>query len=105
MQFYSTSRKASFADFKSAVIHSLPTDNGLYFPEHIPVLPKKSIDKLRGKSLAEVGFALMQPYVNKEFSTKQLKIMLDGVFCFETPLVKINQQIHALELFHGPTYA
>jgi len=105
MQFFSTNRNAPKTNFKSAVIQSLPADNGLYFPEKIPVLSSDVIKGLRGKSLADVGFALMQPYVTDTFTDNELRSIVDDVFSFETPLVEVNDQIQALELYHGPTFA
>lgn len=106
MQFFSTNRQAQATDFKSAVIQSLPADNGLYFPETIHPLDQTTIDGLRGKKgLAEVGFALMRPFVEGVFDDRQLKGLMNEVFTFETPLVKVTEQTQALELFHGPTYA
>ncbi len=105
MKFFSTERKAPLADFKSAVINSLPSDNGLYFPEEVPILSSDVINGLRGKSLADVGFALMQPYVSETFSDNELRSIVDDVFSFETPLNEVNDHIHSLELYHGPTYA
>ena len=37
MKFYSTNGKVAPLSFREAVIHSLPADRGLYFPEKIPV--------------------------------------------------------------------
>lgn len=105
MQFFSTNRRSPKTDFITAVVHSLPSDNGLYFPEEIPVLEASIIDSLKGKPLSEVGFALMQPFVNDVFSDAQLQLILDEVFSFDTPLVSVNDHIQALELYHGPTYA
>ncbi|MEQ9305700.1 MAG: threonine synthase, partial [Marinoscillum sp.] len=38
MKFYSTNQQSEAVSFKDAVIKSLPSDSGLYFPEEIPEL-------------------------------------------------------------------
>ena len=105
MNFYSTNRHADLVGFKSAVLQSLPSDNGLYFPEEIPQLSIHELNELKGQSLAKIGFKMMYPFVKEDLSENRLKDILEDVFSFETPLVKVNDHMLSLELYHGPTYA
>lgn len=105
MKFFSTNRSATQVGFEEAVVNSLPADNGLYFPEEIPVLSQQIINKLKGASLASVGCEIMRPFVEGTFSQHQLKQIVEEVFSFDIPLVQVEEGIQSLELFHGPTYA
>ena len=40
MNYYSLNNQSPKVDFKEATIKGQAPDKGLYFPEHIPALPK-----------------------------------------------------------------
>ncbi len=105
MKYFSTNRKSPIVSFKEAVINSLPDDNGLYFPDHIPVLDVKKIAELRNATLPEIGFEIMEPFVVPDLTKDQLQTILADTLNFEIPLVEVEKDIFSLELFHGPTYA
>lgn len=102
MNFYSTNKKAELVSFKEAVYKSLPEDNGLYFPEFIPDL---SDVPFKGLTLQEIGFEVMSPFVGDEIPKEKLLEITYGTLNFDIPLIKVEERIHSLELFHGPTYA
>jgi threonine synthase len=104
MQYYSTNRKSPKVGFKEAVINSLPSDNGLYFPESIPVLSTEVLKRFRGMSLPEIGFEMMKNFTSG-IPEAELKLILEDVLSFEIPLVQVEEDIYSLELYHGPTYA
>lgn len=104
MQYFSTNRQASAVGFKEAVINSLPPDNGLYFPESIPVLSPKVLSSFRTMSLPEIGFEMMRSFASG-IPEADLKLILEDVLSFEIPLVQVEEDIYSLELYHGPTYA
>ena len=104
MRFFSTNRKAPATGFKEAVIHSLPADNGLYFPEQISPLSESVLSGFRSMSLPELGYTMMRPLVG-DIEDEALKSILDEVLSFDIPLVQVEDNIYSLELFHGPTYA
>jgi threonine synthase len=105
MKFYSTNGISSPVSFKDAVIKSLPADKGLYFPERIPVLPAKFFNSLSEKSLPEIGFEVLGEFCEEDIPKAQLADILEKALDFEVPVVQVNDNIHTLELFHGPTYA
>lgn len=104
MQYFSTNREASAVGFKEAVINSLPPDNGLYFPETIPVLSPKVLSSFHTMSLPEIGFEMMRSFASG-IPEADLKLILEDVLSFEIPLVQVEEDIYSLELYHGPTYA
>jgi len=104
MNYFSTNRKAPNAGFKEAVINSLPSDNGLYFPEQVAPLSEKVLANFRSMSLPELGFEMMKPFAT-DIPGEELKLILEDVLSFEIPLKQVEEDIYSLELFHGPTYA
>lgn len=105
MKYYSTKNKTLRKSFREAVIEGLPADNGLYMPEFIPKLPKDYFDKIQDKTIQEIAFDVLKPFVEEDLSDPQLKSIIQKTFSFEFPLQKIEEDNYALELFHGPSYA
>jgi len=105
MKYYSTNKNSPLASFKEATVKGQAPDKGLYFPEIIPQVEKALIDGIEKLSNEEIAFRVIKPYVANEIGEDDLfKIVLETVN-FPIPLVKINDNISSLELFHGPTLA
>ncbi|MDP9230592.1 MAG: threonine synthase, partial [Bacteroidota bacterium] len=105
MLFHSTNHQSPKVDFKQATINGQAPDKGLYFPEHIPLLSKIFIENIGELSKKEVAFNIIQPYVGESIPHDELFRIVSETIEFDFPLVKIDEQIYALELFHGPTLA
>lgn len=105
MKFYSTNNKNHVADLKTAVLKGLAPDKGLYMPENIPVLPKSFWDWVPGRSMGEIGFEILKHFFCPDIPEDKFKAMVEDAFNFPVPVVKVNDQISSLELFHGPTLA
>ncbi len=105
MRFYSTNNKNHTADLKTAVLKGLAPDKGLYMPESIPVLPKSFWDWVPGKSMGEIGFEILKHFFCPDIPEDKFKAMVEDAFNFPVPVVKVNDRISSLELFHGPTLA
>jgi threonine synthase len=105
MKYFSLKKIAEPADFREATIMGQAPDMGLFFPESIPVLNPDFITSLPSLSTVEIGFAVMKPYVDGIIPDDILKNIIEETLSFDIPLVRIKENIYALELFHGPTLA
>ena len=105
MKFYSTNGQSSPVSFKEAVIKSLPSDKGLYYPEEIPELDFLFLETLSYYSLPQIGFEVLRQFCKDDIPEAKLQEILEGALNFEIPVVEVEKNIHSLELFHGPTYA
>ena len=105
MNFYSLNHQAPNVSFKDAVIKGIAPDRGLYFPELIKALPKDFFNKIEDYSDHEIAFLAIQQFVGKDIPEDALKEIIADVLDFEFPLVEIEDDVAALELFHGPTLA
>ncbi|HUZ59028.1 MAG TPA: threonine synthase [Hanamia sp.] len=105
MKYYSLNKTAPRVDFKEATIRGLAPDKGLYFPEIIPKYDREFFDSINKYSDEEIAFKIIQPYIGEVISENELKRIVEETINFEIPLVKINESISSLELFHGPTLA
>ena len=105
MKFYSTNNLAHLVSFEEAVLNGLPPDGGLYMPERISVFPCDYFETLELKSLQEIAFDVSTAFVEKDIPTNDLKKIIEQAISFDAPLVQVEEDIYALELFHGPTLA
>jgi threonine synthase len=105
MLYYSLNHKSPRVNFREATIHGQAPDKGLYFPEEIPVLPNDFIIDIRHYSKLDIAWQVIEPYVSDSIPQRELKHIIEETIDFDFPLVKINESIHSLELFHGPTLA
>ena len=110
MRYISTRGKAASLSFKEALLVGLASDGGLYVPEAWPKLSFGEMKSFKGKSYAEVAFAVISPFVGGEIDDVNLRRMIEEAYATfhhpaVTPLVQLGSNDWLLELFHGPTLA
>ncbi|MCC8424953.1 threonine synthase [Mucilaginibacter sp. UR6-11] len=105
MKFYSTNNTLSRVSFKDAVFNSMPQDKGLYMPVTIPRLDDKFINNLDGYTLPEIAFHVAQNLLGDDIPADELKAIIDDAINFYAPIVKLEEDVFVLELFHGPSLA
>lgn len=105
MKFYSTNSPAVHVPFKEAVFNSLPQDKGLYMPVSIPKLSNDFLNNLAKYSLPEIAFEIARTMLSDAIPEKDLKAIIDDAINFEAPIVKLEEDVYVLELFHGPSLA
>ena len=105
MEFYSTNNVDNRVGFSTAVRQGLAYDRGLFMPEEFPVLDQAFLDTLKERSLPEIAFKILQPFVGEDISAGRLQEICNDAFNFELPIVEIEPDLYSLELYHGPTLA
>ncbi len=105
MNYYSLHHTSPNTTFKNAVVQGLAKDRGVYFPEKITPLSKDFIKNITEYSNHEIAYEVIKQFVGDEIPTKKLKEIIAATVSFDFPLVKIDDHIASLELFHGPTMA
>ncbi|WP_194767450.1 threonine synthase [Tamlana sp. I1] len=105
MNYYSLNHKAPNTTFENAVVKGLAPDKGLYFPESITPLPKSFFENIDNLSNTEIAFEAIKQFVSPEIPEDVLKTIVEETLSFDFPVVKLNDNISTLELFHGPTMA
>ncbi|AWI50190.1 threonine synthase [Actinobacillus porcitonsillarum] len=103
MNLYNIKHPEEQVNFAQGVRQGLGKDQGLFFPE---VLPKfDDIDALLALPLVERSQKILSALIGDELPQETLNTMVKNAFTFPAPLAKVNDDIYALELFHGPTLA
>jgi threonine synthase len=105
MRYFSTNKKDADVSFREAVLNGQPNDGGLYFPSEIPKLPDGFWKNFQNKSQAEIAFDVIEPFVGNDINFDLLHEICAATIDFEFPLVRLEEDIYTLELFHGPTLA
>lgn len=105
MIFCTTRNHQYRAGLKEAVLQGLAPDGGLFMPVTIPVLPKEFLAGLRNQSLQDIGRAVAGALIGDAFPQNTLNKIVEDALNFDVPLVDIEENIFALELYHGPTLA
>src|SRR6202043_4206998 len=83
----------------------LAPDGGLYVPERIEAWTAQEIADLPSRSLAEIGARVLRPFVEGDVDEAALLPMVGEALNFAIPIVAVEPNVYALELFHGPTQA
>ncbi|HMR93756.1 MAG TPA: threonine synthase [Chitinophagaceae bacterium] len=105
MNYYSTNGASPLTDFREATISGQAPDKGLYFPERIPAVDKQLLNSMEEMSDAEIALEIIRPYAGNTIPPDELQRIVSETLNFPIPLVPVNGDIAALELFHGPTLA
>lgn len=105
MNFYSTNNKDLKVNLQRAVTEGLAPDNGLYMPENIPALPVEFFKTMEQKSFQDIAFVVAQNIIGNDIPVAELKRIVEHTIQFDAPLVEVEKDVFALELFHGPTMA
>ncbi|MCA0270033.1 MAG: threonine synthase [Bacteroidetes bacterium] len=98
MIYFSTRNASPPASLKTALLDGLAPDGGLYLPEQLMPLPDGWQD---APSLAGLGAHVLAPFVAD--TVPNAEALVRDALNFETPLVRLDDDLFVLELFHGPT--
>jgi len=103
-------RSSEPLDFEQVMLAGLARDGGLYLPQEWPHFSKAEIAGLKGKPYREVAFRIMRPFVGMAFDEMTFRRLIAEAYAsFEmpevAPLKMLDDNLHLLELFHGPTLA
>ena len=105
MLYYSTNGKAPLATLEKAVLKGLAEDRGLYMPERINTLPQSFFDGIGDLTFQQIACTVADAFFGEDVPTDDLHRIVCDTLSFDCPIVHVCGNIHALELFHGPTLA
>ncbi|WKN46252.1 threonine synthase [Tunicatimonas pelagia] len=107
MQLYSTNdtSRSQTVSFQEAVFQSLPADNGLYMPTELPQLDDAFFNEIEKFTFPEIAFQVATALLDDEIPALKLRDLIEDAIDFPAPVVALDEEVHVLELFHGPTLA
>ena len=111
MHFVSTRGKTPPMKLSEAVLQGLSSDGGLFFPEHIPLLSAKELQKIfQEKDFTKIAQKIFSHFTDS-FSSQEQESFCHNAYGngFDdkkiSPVSKLFDDLFLLELFHGPTGA
>ena len=105
MLYRSLNKKSDPVNFEKAIKLGLASDGGLFFPTTTYPIKKDFIDKIEDYSNIEIAYQVLKQFVGNTISELDLKNIIESTIDFDFPLVKLEDNIFSLELYHGPTLA
>lgn len=105
MFFYNINNPSEKVSLKTAVLKSITSESGLYMPETIPQLPDSFFENLSNLSLQEIAFVVSHAMFKDDIDENSLRGIVNHAMNFPISLKHLGDNIHVLELFHGPTLA
>ena len=110
MRYVSTRGQAPVRDFAGVLLAGLAEDGGLYVPEAWPHLAPADWRALRGLPYPALAARIMQPFVGDAIPFATLEALCRDAYAgFDhpaiVPLIQLETNLFAQELFHGPTLA
>ncbi len=109
MKFISTRGNADAPNSSYAITKGLADDGGLFVPENFPVLSENEFKQLLDMNYAERACTVLHKYLEEYDFDNLLNACENAYGKFENsdpaPVVKIDDNLYIMELFHGPTLA
>lgn len=105
MKYYSTNKNTPQVSLREAVVKGLASDNGLFMPEHINKFEPSFFNNIQNLTFQEIAFEVAKKFFGEDIEESKLKEIVFDTLEFDCPIVKVNDSIYSLELFHGPTLA
>jgi len=105
MNFYSTKKQVTPVDLKTAVLNSLPADNGLYMPSELNTISNDFWENIESYTFQEIAFELAKTLMQDTIDHAVLKEIVYDAVNFDAPVIQLDENLHCLELFHGPSLA
>lgn len=105
MKYYSTNHNSPDVTLRDAVVRGLAPDRGLYMPEKLNRLPEDFFKGIGSMSFQEMSCKVADAFFGEDIPAEDLHRIVCDTLAFETPCVKVEDNIYSLELFHGPTLA
>ena len=109
MKFTST-RSLQSLESSGVITRGIAADGGLFVPESFPVLTEDLVKKLIPMTYKERAAEILKLYLT-DFTQEEIARCVDGAYTdtFENndpaPLKALDDRLHILELWHGPTCA
>jgi threonine synthase len=105
MHLYSTKNPSEYVSLSEAVLKGLPDDNGLFMPKEIPMLSADFFEKLPNMNITEIGFEVCKTLFQGAIPEADIRELVNAAMNFPAPLVKVEEGVYSLELWHGPSLA
>lgn len=114
MYYCSTRDESLRHNFLDVLMNGMAPDGGLYVPVHWPISSREEWKGYADLSYADLAFELLRHFIGDALPDSALRRAIDKVYGAQTtkflnqditPLHQLDDHLHVMELFHGPTLA
>jgi threonine synthase len=105
MKYFSTNKLVPAVSLMEAVTKGLASDDGLFMPERIEEFHHDFFKRIPRMSFQEISLEVAKKFFGEDVPEEILKDLVYDSLNFDCPVVKVEDSIYSLELFHGPTMA
>ncbi|WP_038893145.1 threonine synthase [Yersinia enterocolitica] len=105
MKLYNLKDHNEQVSFAQAIKQGLGKQQGLFFPLELPEFELTEIDKLLDLDFVTRSSRILSAFIGNEIAPDVLTKRVQAAFEFPAPVAQVENDIAALELFHGPTLA
>ncbi|EPE4173069.1 threonine synthase [Yersinia enterocolitica] len=105
MKLYNLKDHNEQVSFAQAIKQGLGKQQGLFFPLELPEFELTEIDKLLDLDFVTRSSRILSAFIGNEIAPEVLTKRVQAAFEFPAPVAQVENDIAALELFHGPTLA
>jgi threonine synthase len=103
MQLINIKHPEEQVSFRQAVLQGLGRDQGLFFPREFTDLP--DLPGLLQEPFVPRSIAILDHLLGDEIGHDTVRSMVTSAFDFPVAVPALDEQVRALELFHGPSLA
>ena len=103
MRYINIAHPEQIVSFSEALVLGLGQNQGLFFPERLE--PFKVIQGLLDMEFVQRSAKILEYLVEPAMPVDELNESVVAAFNFPLRLKKVSDQVHAMELFHGPSLA
>ncbi len=111
MQYISSRGQAAYVQAAEAIKMGIAPDGGLFVPKAMPNLSEKVIETMFHQTYQERAAYILSLFLT-DFNREEIDFCVNSAYNLKNfaqekvaPLVKLNDKLHVLELWHGPTSA
>ena len=107
MNYVSTRSGAAGVRASQAIVAGLAPDGGLYVPESFPAFSLRAVQGMAEKPYADRAREVLAAYLT-DFTADELQAAAESAYArFDGPPAPLRdvEDLHVLELWHGPTHA
>lgn len=104
MRFCTTRDNTVSCDFKSAILHPIPSDGAFYIPRDSRDLRRWIINIDENTSFSSIVGTLLSSFINDEYSPVICETIATRAFATFRPVIRqLASDLFIMELFHGPS--
>ncbi|MBM7854857.1 threonine synthase [Desulfohalotomaculum tongense] len=111
MQYISTRGQTGRVQSAQAIKQGIAPDGGLFVPENLVPITEEKLRQLVGSDYRQLAREILTKYLT-DYTEDEVQACVTGAYSEErfdhpdiAPVHTINEQLHVLELWHGPTCA